>query len=115
MYEVGRPPLVASTLINIKTMNRLIIQGCTLVRTCGACPEQYDVYFGDFQIGYLRLRHGSFSASYPDYTGETVFHAHPKGDGMFEDDERMGYLTQAVCSLLNHHNNKILEKWDYVD
>ena len=42
------------------------------------CPEQYDVYFGDFQIGYLRLRHGSFSASYPDYTGETVFHAYQK-------------------------------------
>ena len=33
-----------------------------LVQTCGACPEQYDVYEGDEEVGYMRLRHGHFHA-----------------------------------------------------
>jgi hypothetical protein len=53
-------------------MNKLIVNGCTLVLTCAACPEQYDVFFEDFQIGYLRLRHGSFRADYPECMGTTV-------------------------------------------
>lgn len=92
-------------------MNRLIIQGCTLQLTCHACPEQYDVYFGKFQIGYLRLRGGNFSATYPDVGGKTVFYAHPTGDGIFEDDERMKYLNLAVNALLEEHNRQIINKW----
>ena len=60
---VGSNPTFTTTLI---MKNTLIINGCTLVRTCYACPEQYDVFFHDFQIGYLRLRHGNFTAEYPE-------------------------------------------------
>lgn len=91
-------------------MNRLIIQGCTLRLTCHACPEQYDVYFGDFQIGYLRLRHGDFTATYPDVWGTAVYHASPEGDGIFHELERMKYLTQAVEALLDEHNRVTIEK-----
>lgn len=91
-------------------MNKLIVNGCTLVLTCGACPEQYDVFFEDFQIGYLRLRHGSFRADYPDYPGTTVYSGYPKGDGCFDDDERMFFLKEAVDSLLVYHNNKVIER-----
>ena len=35
-----------------------------LVKTCGACPEQYDAYFEGYQVGYLRLRHGTFRVDY---------------------------------------------------
>lgn len=91
-------------------MNKLIIKGCTLQLTCPACPEQYDVYFDDFQIGYLRLRHGNFTASYTDYGGDLVYKASPKGDGIFEDDERMFHLTNAVDALTSHHNNVTLDK-----
>ena len=38
------------------------INGYRLILTCGACPEQYDVFDGDRQVGYLRLRHGHFRA-----------------------------------------------------
>lgn len=92
-------------------MNKLIVSGCTLVLTCGACPEQYDVFFEDFQIGYLRLRHGSFRADYPDYMGVSVYQAYPKGDGCFDDDERMFFLKEAVDSLLVYHNNKVIERY----
>lgn len=94
--------------------NRLIISGCVLKRTCYACPEQYDVYFGDFQLGYLRLRHGTFTASLYNYDGPTVYHGYPKGDGIFETDERIFFLTEACDSLLAAHNAAVIEKADIV-
>lgn len=92
--------------------NTLIINGCTLVRTCYACPEQYDVYFGDFQIGYLRLRHGNFTAEYPDVGGRLAFQDYPKGDGVFETDERYAYLELAVENLIRVHNNEVITRQD---
>ena len=94
-------------------MKHAYINGCTLVRTCSACPEQYDVYVGtevkdENQIGYLRLRHGHFYAAYPDYNGKVVYSSYPKGDGIFEDDERVQQLQVAVFHLLNRHNHTVL-------
>ena len=79
------------------------IETATLVQTCGACPEQYDVFLGSAKVGYLRLRHGHFSAEYPDCGGETVYEAQPEGDGIFEDHEREYYLRSAVDALLYRH------------
>lgn len=95
--------------------NTLIINGCTLVRTCYACPEQYDVFFQDFQIGYLRLRHGNFTANYPDHGGTIAYHGYPRGDGSFEDDERFFFLREAVDSLIALHNTQVLERMDQSD
>jgi len=75
------------------------IDGLKLVCTCGACPEQYDVFDGDTQVGYLRLRHGWFYAAVPDVCGETVYESHPRGDGIFDDDERDAHLTEAVKKI----------------
>ena len=83
--------------------DRQIILGCELILTCGACPEQYDVFLGKVKIGYLRLRHGRFYASYPDCGGEVVYSSFPKGDGIFGDDEREEELTKAVKALLIKH------------
>lgn len=70
-----------------------------LVQTCGACPEQYDAYLDGKLIGYLRLRHGYFNVRYPDAGGESVYDAHPKGDGIFEYEERQIYLNNAKKAL----------------
>lgn len=78
----------------------MVFNGCDITLTCGACPEQYDVHKGGLQIGYLRLRHGCFTANYRDCGGPEVYRASPKGDGIFEDDEREKYLTEAVDALL---------------
>ena len=78
------------------------ILGCKLVLTCGACPEQYDVFFEEQEIGYLRLRHGRFYAEYVP-TKEIVYVDHPKGDGIFDDDERDEQLTKAIKALLLKH------------
>lgn len=83
----------------LEQLRSLMIDGLRLVCTCGACPEQYDVFDGDTQVGYLRLRHGSFRADVPDCGGKTVYAAHTQGDGVFYDDERMHYLTEAVAAI----------------
>jgi hypothetical protein len=79
------------------------INGAKLVRTCMACPEQYEVFYDNQQIGYLRLRHGHFRADYPDCGGETVYRSEPKGDGVFADDERFTELANAVFALMTRH------------
>lgn len=81
---------------------RVEIMGYTLFRTGYACPEQWDVYKNERMVGYLRLRHGFFAAWYPDVGGEEIFQAQPKGDGVFEDDERMGFLKEAVEAIDVH-------------
>ena len=71
-----------------------------LVQTCGACPEQYDAFdeHGSM-VGYLRLRHGTFRVECPDVGGVEVYHANPRGDGVFEYEERDYYLRWAVFKI----------------
>lgn len=91
--------------INEALDNHTSIMGCDLLLTCYACPEQYDVFLSGTQIGYLRLRHGSFTVEYPDVRGKLVYQAYPKGDGVFCEEEREHYLVHAVEALLQHKNS----------
>jgi len=79
----------------------IIIDGCRLVLTCSACPEQYEVFDDTTreQIGYLRLRHGWFRADVPCCGGETVYEAATIGDGVFAEEERMPQLAAAVAAI----------------
>lgn len=79
----------------------IVIGRYRLICTCGACPEQYDVFdeVTKRQVGYLRLRHGFFRADLDDCGGEIVYESNTKGDGVFEDDERMSELTAAINAL----------------
>jgi hypothetical protein len=72
-----------------------------LIRTCFACPEQYDVLNADTgeKIAYLRLRHGRFRMDYP-WDGPTVFEGQPDGDGLFENEgERSVWIGRALLKL----------------
>lgn len=80
----------------MKQQPEVTIGSYRLVLTCSMCPEQYDVFFGPLQVGYLRLRHGEFSVTYPDVGGEELWDTKPLGEGSFEEEEREGYLTEAV-------------------
>jgi len=82
----------------------ICIKGYTLKQTSVACPEQYDVFDSEGEpAGYLRLRHGYFRADYPDCGGETVYTTNTKGDGCFDEDERMYELTKAIDELNKAH------------
>lgn len=76
-----------------------------LVETCGACPEQYDAYYNSEIVGYLRLRYGYFSVRCPSSSGDIVYDAHPRGDGIFELDERGFYLNRAKEAIANYINS----------
>lgn len=68
-----------------------------LVQTCGACPEAYDVMFNGEEIGDMYLRHDSFTVT---YQGRTVYAVQPRGDGIFEYEEREHYLNQGKLAIL---------------
>jgi hypothetical protein len=74
------------------------IDGLRLMLTCSAYPEQYDVFKGDQQVAYLRLR-GHFTVEMPDVGGDLVYEATPEGAGSFEDFERRHFLTVAVQAI----------------
>lgn len=82
------------------------IRGLRLKLTSSSFPEQYDVYLGDEQVAYFRLRHGIFRVDIPECGGETIYHAKPKGSGQFEPDEREYYLTDAVQYVLNYRRSQ---------
>lgn len=75
-----------------------------IVQTCGACPEQYDVFKGGELVAYLRLRNGYFYASVPDVGGKIVFESDEmKGDGIFENGERVFFISRAIKAVKNHY------------
>lgn len=74
--------------------------GFKIKLTCSACPEQYEVFKDGEQVAYLRLRHGHFTVDYPNVSGEEIFSAEPNGDGCFDDNERLTYLTMAKRAIL---------------
>jgi len=72
-----------------------------LIMTCSACPEQYDAYYNNLLVGYLRLRHGEFTVTFPNVGGELIYSAEPEGDGCFEDHERDYFLMEAEKAILH--------------
>lgn len=81
----------------------------TLVKTCAACPEQYDAFykFRD-KIAYLRLRYGAFTVECPDVGGELIYSVCPKGDGVFDAEERDGYLDDAKAAIAAYYSKSVL-------
>lgn len=77
------------------------IEGLDLVRISSMCPEQYDVYEGNKQVAYLRVRFGHFTVDMPDAGDETVYKTAIKGDGEFESEERQEQLEKAIRIIRN--------------
>ncbi|MGN0992948.1 MAG: hypothetical protein ACI4PE_03415 [Bacilli bacterium] len=68
--------------------------------TSYACPEQYDVFLDDEQVGYLRLRNHGFTCYYPDYGKELLLYLGIESDSRFKNEkERKFYLNKAVAAI----------------
>lgn len=80
--------------------------------TCGACPEQYGVYKGEVQVGYVRLRHGRLRCDYPEHGGETIY-IHDFDDGLkgcFDsDEERDFHLTETSKALIGRLERELAD------
>lgn len=73
-----------------------------LKELCGGCPEDYDVFLDGEHVGYLRLRHGTFRAWTPQLE-EMIWQTNsPSGDGVFQDDERDGFLRKGIMAIILH-------------
>ena len=87
----------------------MIIQDLEFKQTCGACPEQYDVFKDGKQVGYVRLRWGNLSCRYPDHNGDAIY-AESFDDawkGGFDDaNERNKYLLEIANALNNYLEEK---------
>lgn len=74
-----------------------------LVKTCNACPEQYEAFIGDRYVGYFRLRWGNLRVDYPDCGGETIYEARVGSglQGIFDSEEqRIMYLNRGCRAIL---------------
>lgn len=86
--------------------------------TCGACPEQYDVYKGDNLVGYVRLRWGFLRCEYPDVGGETVYeYDFDDGfNGCFNsDEERDFHLTEISKALTGRLERELADADSRID
>lgn len=75
-----------------------------LKRTCELCPEQYDAYYNDLLVGYIRLRYGHLSVECPFGHVVTEIEFPNEWKGCFEDDERDAFLAtarEAIAATLN--------------
>ena len=95
------------------------IKGLNFKMTCSASPEQYDVYDSSGkQVGYVRLRWGGLSCTYPDVCGEEIYYANVGSDycGVFENNnQRMMYLNKIADKILKTTNvEKFLQDIDLV-
>jgi len=71
-----------------------------LKRTSYAMPEQYEAFLDGRQVGYLRLRHGTFRAHYPDHMAPPVYIAETMGSASFDGREREQQIRAALVEIL---------------
>lgn len=83
---------------------RITTYNFEFIETCGACPEQYDVFLEGKQVGYVRLRWGRLRCDYPDVGGETIYSYYWEDAWLGEfpnDEEREFHLEKIAFYLYN--------------
>lgn len=79
-----------------------LVDGLRFLLTCSSCPEQYDVYSGEMQVGYVRLRHSEFTVEFPE-PGRTLIlyvrYREGADAGEFDDVDRVRHLRMAAAAI----------------
>lgn len=83
----------------------MIIEGLNFKKTCDACPEQYDVFKDEKQVGYVRLRWGYLSCRYPDYEGDEIYSESfdDAWKGCFDDNNERNKYLLIIANELNNY------------
>ena len=58
-----------------------------IIRSCGACPEQYDIILNNKFIAFIRLRHGILTCENPEQT-KIYYKDNINYDGSFWDNKK---------------------------
>jgi len=98
--------------LNFNKQQTLTIEELLFHKTCDMCPEQYDVYKGTKQVGYVRLRWGNLTVDFPNALDKLIY-SKDFGNGYkgcFNDDnERILYLKKVAKCIkeeLKHVNKR---------
>ena len=79
------------------------VLGFQLVLTCSACPEQYDVFLGERQVGYIRFRWGSLEVDFLRCGGRALIDErllrHSPDSGQLRHDDRSEVLQRACAAI----------------
>ena len=70
--------------------------GLTIALTCRDVPEQYEISKDGAPRGYIRVRWGGMSVSYPDAGGADLYEGPVDGFGGFTNHEREAKLLLAL-------------------
>lgn len=84
------------------------IKGLDFIRTCVACPEQYDVFKDGKQVGYVRYRFGNLTCECPDVSGTLVYSQiidESGWSGVLPDESRIDTLECVADNILNWINH----------
>ncbi len=76
--------------------------------TCGACPEQYDVFDESGKlIAYIRLRWNELRVDVPDCGGETIYSTilgdYPMQGSFVDEEQRSNYLSKIESIIIKHY------------
>ena len=85
----------------------MLINELDFRQTCGACPEQYDVYdMSNKQVGYVRLRWGHLTADYSP-RGKLVYEFSFEDGwlGTFPDESERAYHLGQIANALTRQIN----------
>lgn len=87
----------------ISMSSQIIIDGLNFTEIGPESPEQYEVYDGDQQVGYVRYRFGFLSAECPDAGMREVFGRKLKNEtGQMTDIERGRWLPVIARRIRRH-------------
>jgi hypothetical protein len=85
-------PLILPESVRL-VMDRL---GLDMVLTCRDAPEQYEISKNGHPSGYIRVRGGGMSVSYPEAADENLYDGPVDGFGGFTSHERETKLLFAL-------------------
>lgn len=86
----------------LKQSTTLNVNNYALIQTWHSAPEQYEVFKGGKNVGYLRLKYGTLRVFYPGVTGNQIASFETKGYSSFEEEEKTEFLEKAVAEIDKH-------------
>ncbi len=92
-----------------QTNDCITIKGLMFYKVGEACPEQYEVFKGNKQVAYIKLRYGHLRAIYPNINGEVIYEKKYKEiykGWFFDDEEKMVELNNIADCILKKLNER---------
>ena len=88
------------------------IKGLAFELTCGACPEQYDVWYKGAKVAYVRFRHNQLTVEVP-FDGIEVLREKIEDfpdQGVFSSEEQRTFWLEKAAELIKEELRRGLKE-----